>query len=100
MLKAKRVIEKHFTLFYDVVKEHSMVLIEELATQARSSADPVAFLKRKKGEYCIHVQHINFHVPQIIIYTHEFMHACCKRLLFCENYIRKTFLTVFPRKLF
>ncbi|XP_064390094.1 probable E3 ubiquitin-protein ligase HERC1 isoform X2 [Halichondria panicea] len=47
-LYAKRVVEKHFTLFYDVLKEHSMVLIKELTILARSSGDPVAFLKRKK----------------------------------------------------
>ncbi len=99
MLKAKRVIEKHFTLFHDVVKEHSMVLIEELVTQARSSADPVAFLKRKKSEYCIHVQHINRHVPQIFIPTNLCMHAA--KVCYSENILSaKTFLTVFPRKLF
>ena len=54
-VQVRTLLEEHFTLFYDILKDHSMTAIKELTAQAKDSEDPVAYLQQKKGTLYVHV---------------------------------------------
>ena len=54
-VQMRTLLEEHFTLFYDILKDHSMVAIKELTARAKDSEDPVAYLQQKKGTLYVHV---------------------------------------------